>query len=112
AFGVPLAGALLTWNVLARVDSPTVGPGGFRWMAATVAQSLSQNARGWAPDGQPRPDHPDYATYASWLREPGSPSLTHSIAACANLVFYHLWFPDNAWRETLVLSPAALIGLH
>jgi 4-amino-4-deoxy-L-arabinose transferase-like glycosyltransferase len=111
AFAAPLAGVLLAWNVLSSVDRPTVGAGGLKWMLNTIPQALSLNSRGWAPEGRPRPTDPPDPAYVEWLREGPRPTGWRA-AAVANLVFYHVWYPENAWQENAVVSPEALNRCH
>ncbi len=111
AFAAPLAGVLLAWNALSSVDRPTVGAGGLKWMLNTIPQAMSLNSRGWAPEGRPRPTDPPDPAYVEWLRAGPRPTGWRA-AAVANLVFYHLWYPENAWRENAVVSPEALNRFH
>src|SRR5262249_48269952 len=58
AFAVPLAAVLLAWNTLSRVDRPTVGAAGLRWVVNTAVQALSPSSRGWAVEDRPRITQP------------------------------------------------------
>ena len=89
-----------SWNFIARFsgNEPVAGSSGFEILTHYARTATLPEFRGW------RTDDVSYSVIV--MREqPGDWSLVsremplYPIAAAANLVFYHLWFLDNLWRE-------------
>lgn len=91
-FSFALLAPLLIWNATSHLLSagkPTAGSFGVRVAAHLFLAATSPEQRGW---------HADAIAYA-----PGAAlhfdALGYRTVAVLNLLFYHVWFLDNVWRE-------------
>ncbi|MBN1994176.1 MAG: glycosyltransferase family 39 protein [Anaerolineae bacterium] len=103
-FGVSLVGLLFIWYVVAKTvnSSPTIGVAGIDFMMSEFSMETNPLVRGW------RPDYRQTIDLYWWQNETSSLKFIYIIAAVINLIFYHFWFAENAWRESFLLSPTAM----
>ncbi|GEM_PF-3712839 len=109
--GIFLAGIftiVFTWNFLASTIGRTqtaAGSKGVMLMVKNAVQAASPLVRGWAPDTKPPKivEHWDEV-----LRQ----NPVYPFAAAGNLIFYHLWYADNVWREKFLLSTTGMNWLQ
>ena len=90
---VPLA----AWNVTigkATAGSPIAGGEGIRYVTTVASRATNPLYRGWAPDGM---SHRAWRDFDEDSATPEHP--IRRLPAALNLVFYHLWYLDNIWRE-------------
>jgi len=98
AFAAVLALPLASWNLAARVagQEPIAGSAGARVFAHTTAAATDPRNLGWFPDSLEKP-----------LLTPRTNPL-YRVAAAGNLVFMHVWYSDNVWGQSFVLSPSGM----
>lgn len=104
AFGGGLLLVLIAWNLGARhLDTdPAVSSSRIKLYLKMAAWATHPDIRGWAVQGR---EGIDEFWWIGALRK----NPLYLFAAAGNLVFYHWWFADNAWREVLLLTP---VGMH
>jgi 4-amino-4-deoxy-L-arabinose transferase-like glycosyltransferase len=118
SFACSLLGLLGTWSVIDGIFHPIVGVGGFRYMVRVIPIAINPYVAGWAPDLPKRPlrslpsGDPNMMGYTEWAAPFPIHPVMYSAASLANLVFYHFWFPENAWRENVLVKPDQLPWIH
>ena len=89
----PIFTLLVAWNLLQRQvgANPIVGSAGVSFVLADGWGMMSPTYKGWLPD---------YGTGTpSWFWKMMRQEPLYLLLSPLNLIFYHLWFAEDAWRE-------------
>jgi len=107
-FGLAVLAPIAWWGlyIRSRLPTATVGTAGLGLMANVASAATDPRFRGWLPDLSA----PEWTPWVidEWWKVGAVPDSAYLAAAPVSLVFHHLWYSDNVWRETFVLSPAAM----
>ena len=96
-FSLAILLPIIGWNIIATLSGyqPTAGQGGFGIILTFIQSATDPFLRGWYPDIplNVAAGNPNWWKTVIW-QDP-----LYLPAAAFNLIFYHLWFLDNVWRE-------------
>jgi 4-amino-4-deoxy-L-arabinose transferase-like glycosyltransferase len=108
SYGVVAFGIISIWSVFASTMTDarvTASSSGLRFVLDAAGRATHPAFKGWAPDSSTGFAANFSIVDPTWWRQALLPNPLGLVAAVLNLVFYHLWFAENAWREVFVISP-------